>query len=204
MNILSKTVDKRNAGLSCYLLSCSLLALALGGGWLATWDLLGELSEFEWSVLSVDHYLESVKVVQAGSLSSNCEFLWLCSCGPLLVKLVFGCEFPNTQVWWEGGKINLLNSSGSSTSENSLNFESSESESLEWVEHTGETSGGSIDEDSVGVGNVNNNNNFAQVFSEVYVSNSAWFNEVLENLHRSSLTKQDSQHTISSIKLYIK
>ena len=77
---------------------------------------------------------------------------------------------------------NLLNSASSSALENSLDLETGEGESLKWVEHTWEASSWTVNEDSVGVGNVNNNNNFAQVFSEVYVSNSAWLNEVLEHL----------------------
>lgn len=59
------------------------------------------------------------------------------------------------------GLINLLDGSSSGTFENTWNSKSGEGESSEWVEDTGETTGGSFDEDSGSVGDVNNNNYFA-------------------------------------------
>ena len=44
-------------------------------GWSSTTDFLGELSELEGLVLSVDHDLESIKIVQVSSLGSYCILL---------------------------------------------------------------------------------------------------------------------------------
>ena len=51
-------------------------------------DLSGELSEFEGSVLSVDHDLESVEVRQTGSLCSQGDFLGNRRGSPFLTQLV--------------------------------------------------------------------------------------------------------------------
>lgn len=85
------------------------------------------------------------------------------------------------------GSEDLLDGAGSGALEETLDLELGKSKSLEGVENAGEASGGAIDKDSSGVGDVNNNNNFAQVFSKVHVSNSAWLNEVLENLQKQHL-----------------
>ena len=78
----------------------SLLAftLALGGSRrLSTHNLAGDLSEFKGSVLSVDHYLESVKVTQTSTLLPQLELLGSGSCSPLFVKLVLFSGFPKNQ-----------------------------------------------------------------------------------------------------------
>lgn len=85
----------------------------------------------------------------------------------------------------------LLEGTGSGSLEDTWDSESGEGESLEWVEDAGECGGGAIDQDSGSIGNVNNNNNFAEVFSEVYVSNSAWLDEVLEHLRETINNESD-------------
>ena len=76
----------------------------------------------------------------------------------------------------------LLNSASSCALED-LNLEGGKRESLDGVLSTGEASGGSVNEDSALVKNINNHGNLAIVLSEVHVGNSARLNEVLKHLN---------------------
>ncbi len=76
----------------------------------------------------------------------------------------------------------LLESASSSALEDSWNNEGGKSESLEWVEDSGEASGGAINQNSAGVSDINNHDNFAEVFSEVDICNSAGLDKLLEHL----------------------
>ena len=77
----------------------------------------------------------------------------------------------------------LLNCARSRSFEDVRNLEGSESEALEGVEHTRETSGGSINKNSGGISNVSNNDNLAKVLSVVDISYSARLNKLLEHLY---------------------
>ena len=85
-----------------------------------------------------------------------------------------------------GRKVNrrtviLLDGAGSGAREDGK-LDGGESESLNGVEGAGEVGGGSVNEDSVLINNCNNHANLAEILSEVHVDDSAWLNEVLEDL----------------------
>ena len=75
----------------------------------------------------------------------------------------------------------LLDSAGSGALKD-IELEGSETESLHGVLNTGEACGGSIDEDSAAVNNINNHANLAKVLSEVHVCNSTRLDVILEHL----------------------
>ena len=61
-------------------------------------------------------------------------------------------------------------------------MERSESESLKGIENSWEPGGGAVNKYSGGISNIDDNNNFAQVFAEVHVCYSAWLHESFEHL----------------------
>lgn len=79
----------------------------------------------------------------------------------------------------------LLDSSSSGTLED-VNSEVGDGKSPERVESTRESSSGSVNQNSVHVSNVNNNNNFAVVFSKVHEGNSSWLDKLFVDLKSRS------------------
>ena len=80
------------------------------------------------------------------------------------------------------GNQDLLDGAGSCALED-LDLDGGESESLKGVQGAGEASGGSVNEHSTAVCNIDNHANLAKVFSKVHVGNSTWLDEVLEHLY---------------------
>ncbi|TNV76210.1 hypothetical protein FGO68_gene10900 [Halteria grandinella] len=130
--------------------------LATSSGLSTTADLLGELSQFEASVLSADHDLEPVEVSEASSLGPQSDLLGNGGVLPLLLE------------------VDLLSGSldgGSAGALEDGDLDGGEAETLQGVDGAGE----------VGVNNFNNHGNLAKVLSEVHVDNSSWLNEVSEH-----------------------
>ena len=167
--------------------ACSLRARALGGGLGTTLlgvDLLAhELADGEGSLLSVDHHGEALEVVQVSALLLGGELLGNVGGGPLLADLVL---LPG-----------LLDSTGAGTTVNvDLNF--SKLESAEGVEAAGELALLALNEDSLAISPVNNENGLAVVLSEVNKSKSSSLNKESKRLKNRQLGNQGwlnrSQH----------
>ena len=95
--------------------------------------------------------------------------------------------------------IALLDSACAGASEHRKS-DLSQRESLEWVGHARESSGGAVDEHSVLVNEINNHTHFAIIFSVVNERNSAGLYQSPQRLDMDLYT---AEHLPSSL-LYIK
>jgi hypothetical protein len=154
----------------------SLLSLALALGWSSWSSFLGwsltlleasKLSDFVASLLSADHDLESVQVSGLASKCESIHFLESRSGLPLLFKVE---------------SLGSLSDSASSSSSEKWNSQLSQSQSSEWINASWEALK-SFNENSVGVGNVDDDNALAIVFTVINVTNSTCFNEVSNALN---------------------
>ena len=85
----------------------------------------------------------------------------------------------------EGGA--LLEGSGSGSSEDG-NSKVGESESLERVQNSRESSGGSVHKNSVHVSHINDHNKFAKIFAEIDVGYSTCLHEFPVNLKKGLMS----------------
>ena len=127
---------------------------------------VSELSNLVGSLLSLHHNFESVEI---SGLGSQCKALHL---------LVGWCVGPL------GVQIKLLSSSGNSAgscSSEKWKSQLSEGKSNNWIDASWEVSN-AIDKHSVGVKDIDNDNNLSIVLSEIDIAYSTCFNEVSNSL----------------------
>ena len=156
----------KNFGLLEARIECiSLLALTLGGGSL----LLGGTGVLHGvaSLPSGNHDLEALEISELLSFGISLHLLVGTTLGPLLVEIGF---------------LSFLGESASSGGSLDRNNDGSQGESSKWVNNSWELLLGMVDQDTVGIEDIDNNAHLAIVFAVVDEANSTWFNEIFKTL----------------------
>ena len=130
------------------------------------------LFEEEWSLLFVDHDLESLEIGKVGSLCSGSESLWPSAISPFLWKSVF---------------TDSLDYSSSSGSLEDIELVSGKGKSFDWVDFSGNSSSWSVKKNSVFVKNINDDSNFSKILSVVDNSDSSSLNKSSSGLYNISI-----------------
>ena len=119
------------------------------------------------SSLSSEHNSESVEVSGVGSKCVSGESLSSWSLGP---------------VGFEVFIVSSLDDGGSSGTLGDSEGDSSEGQSLKWIKNSWEFTN-TVNEDSVTVSHIGDNNDLTVVWSIIDVTNSTWLNNVSKTLY---------------------
>lgn len=161
--------------------SASFTSLLSWGWWdiLLSWSLLLWRSLLNWclfievillpaSLLSEDHNLELVEIRETAS-----------DLGSSKLKGSWGLLEASNGILLGG---QLLKSIGAASSKNTLDLELGERKSLNWVDKSGHAGVWGINQHSIDVEHVDDDDHLSIVLSKVHKANSTWFNEISKTL----------------------